>query len=827
MRTMNLDQGWTFDYGLADGVRVRPSETRKTVDLPHDYMIESDSFAEATPGPASGYFTAGVAHYEKKLFVPAEWEGQILTLVFDGAMMNATVDVNGAKAALQHYGYAPFAVDITPYVYFGEDNRIVVTVNPSMQPNCRWYSGAGLFRSVKLVHTPVLHIATDGIFAYTQAVEDGKATVKVQVDVANQTLTNRIAEVQAALTTEEGEVVVCRKARVQINPNTTDTAYLTLTVQDPQLWSAEEPSLYKLKACVKDVGEYRTHLKEIENGTVDEAEILFGIRTVTADVNHGLRVNGKEVKLKGGCLHHDNGLLGAVSLYDAEYRKLSILKSIGFNAVRTTHNPPSAAFMEACDRLGVYVFDEAFDAWGIAKQPGDYNQFFETDWQKDLTAFVRRDRSHPSVVIWSTGNEIPERGGLNNGYTLATRLAETVRALDPSRPVSNAICSFWSGLDDKLQEEMARKMQGNMQNADVKGEDLSWEEYSEAFTNGLDIVGYNYMEDKYLRDHELFPERIILGSENFPKEIGFRWPLVEAHPWILGDFTWTAYDYIGEAGIGKSVHVDPDDPAATAPPWIALSSHASVFPWRLANDADVDITGHILPQGDYRSVVWGSEKTFVYSYDPQYFGKKELLSMWGFADVRKSWNWPGQEGKPVNLAVFSKAEEVEVFVNGSSVGRQKAGDTKVGDMPRSFLFPAVYEPGKVEAVSYVGGVEVSRDSIETVGAPAALRLVPERKSLPADGHSIAYVGVEVIDEKGRVIPDAAVLLNATLEGAGVLSGFGSGNPVTAENYTKGTFTTYRGRAMAVIRSGYEPGEAVLKVTAEGMEPLTVIITIDR
>ena len=806
MRTMNLDQGWTFDYGLADGVRVRPSETRKTVDLPHDYMIESDSFAEATPGPASGYFTAGVAHYEKKLFVPAEWEGQILTLVFDGAMMNATVDVNGAKAALQHYGYAPFAVDITPYVYFGEDNRIVVTVNPSMQPNCRWYSGAGLFRSVKLVHTPVLHIATDGIFAYTQAVEDGKATVKVQVDVANQTLTNRIAEVQAALTTEEGEVVVCRKARVQINPNTTDTAYLTLTVQDPQLWSAEEPNLYKLKACVKDVGEYRTHLKEIENGTVDEAEILFGIRTVTADVNHGLRVNGKEVKLKGGCLHHDNGLLGAVSLYDAEYRKLSILKSIGFNAVRTTHNPPSAAFMEACDRLGVYVFDEAFDAWGIAKQPGDYNQFFETDWQKDLTAFVRRDRSHPSVVIWSTGNEIPERGGLNNGYTLATRLAETVRALDPSRPVSNAICSFWSGLDDKLQEEMARKMQGNMQNADVKGEDLSWEEYSEAFTNGLDIVGYNYLWPRYEIDAKKHPKRVIHATETQSWHMYDYWNAVIRNDNCIGDFTWTATDNLGEAGAGRVVWEIGEGFAGLVGGW----------PWLSCYQGDLDLDLKRRPQSYYRGIVWGLDQgIYLFTTHPEKTGKPFYGMGWHWADVRANWTFDEKYiDRPVQLEAYCDCDEVEFLCNGASLGRVKPEKYK------AFL-TVPYTPGKVEAIAYRDGMEAARTALLTAGDPAEIALTADRPVIHADGMDLAYVTVRVVDQEGRTVVTDDMELTSEVEG-GELLGFGSANPCTEENYTNKRYV-FGGYALACVRAGRTPGEIRITVRGEGVASGTAIV----
>ena len=816
MRQINLDRGWTFDFGQPATFRLRPSETMKTVDLPHDYMIESDTFAEATPGPASGFYTAGVAHYEKKIVIPAEWEGEVIWLRFDGVMMNATIEVNGDKVLLQHYGYAPFAADITQFVYFGEENRITITVNPSMQPNCRWYSGAGIFRTVSLVHAPVLHIVDDGIFAYTKELEDGVATVAVQVDIENRTLARHIAEVEVSLVEDATDkIIITRKTRVQIGVNTTDTAYLTLTVQEPLLWDAEAPNLYKVRAKVTDAGIFRTYRIPAENGSQDEAEVLFGIRKIQADVNHGLRINDKVVKLKGGCLHHDNGLLGAVSLYDAEYRKLSILKSIGFNAVRTTHNPPSAALIEACDRLGIYVFDEAFDAWGIAKQPGDYNQFFDTDWQKDLTAFVRRDRSHPSVVIWSTGNEIPERGGLNNGYTLATRLAEAMKALDPSRPVSNAICSFWNGLDDKRTAEVRKKMMSLTQNGDVAAEDTSWEEESECFTNGLDIVGYNYMEDKYLRDHEMYPERIILGSENFGNEIGMHWPMIEENAYMIGDFTWTAYDYIGEAGIGKALFVDPDDPLLKMGPY-ALMSHVSEFPWRLANDADVDINGYILPQGDYRSVVWGSEKTYVYSYDPDTFGKIELLSRWGFTDGRKSWNWEGKEGRPIKIGVFSKAEEVELKINGETVARQKAGETKVGLLPRSFLFDAVYTPGVVEAISYENGVEVSRDCIETAGAPAKICVKAEKEAVKADGHSVVYVGIQILDSEGRPVPDAAIPMTAKVEGTGLtLAGFGSGNPITAENYTKGAFTSYRGRATAILRSGYEAGQARLIIEAEG------------
>ena len=888
MRNQNIDQGWQFNHGTYEGLYSAPKEKEnRIVNLPHDYMIESDPTESAAAGPASGYYTAGVACYTKYIMIPEEWENEEIYLHFDGVMLNATVDINGGKAALQHNGYIPFSVNITPYIYFGKKNRVTVTVNPSMQPNSRWYSGAGIFRSVELCHFPKVHIANDGIFGYTKSIDYDKqgkpeyAYLETAVEVQNETLENKIAVVEVFLTKDgSDEILITRKQKIQINPNTTETAHLKLTVENPCLWDIDTPELYKLHARVTDVGIFKTHFVPADQTTSDETSVLFGIKTVTADVNHGLRINGKTVKLKGGCIHHDNGMLGAVSLYDSEYRKLSVLKSIGFNAIRTTHNPPSSALMEACDRIGMYVFDEAFDAWGIMKQPGDYNLFFDTDWEKDLTAFIKRDRNHPSVIIWSTGNEITERGGLNNGYTVATRLAETVKGLDPSRPVSNGICSFWCGLDDELTEENMKNIMGeaadengslqnedgnasaqnvgesgsvqnvnessSLQNADGGKDDTSWEEYSEAFTNGLDIVGYNYMEDKYPLDHEMFPERVILGSENYPNEIGIRWPMVESTPYVIGDFTWTAYDYIGEAGIGKSVFLDADDPLLKEGPY-ALMSHTSSYSWRLANDADVDINGRILPQGAYRSVVWGSKETYLYSYDPSVFGKTELISRWGFTDVKKSWNWKNAENSSVQVAVFSNGNTVEILQNGASVATCKAGERLAAGLPKSFLFDVKYVPGKLEAVSYKDGEILSRDTLETTGAAKKIQLHPEKTTLTADGHSAVYVGIELVDEEGRHVPDEDIKVTGSIvttancensvsdglaktaetsaRSAAYLAAFGSANPVTAENYTKGTFTTYKGYAMAIIRGGYAAGSCTLKISAEGLEDAAVTLNI--
>ena len=414
MRSMKINQEWDFAPGPLDlGSRLRGVWGDRKVNLPHDYMIESNVFPEAVSGGASGYYNAGAAHYAREIDIPADWENDQIFLRFDGAMMNATVEVNGSLAALQHYGYAPFETDITHLVYPGQKNRVVVTVNPSMQPNSRWFSGAGLFRGVEIAHTPKLHISFGGLSGYTKKIEykaDGApetAFLQVSAEIRNEYAENRMAQVTFSLIDDRtGKTVKSSRTLTQVQAMSVGTAYMTLTVDAPLLWDAEHPNLYHLQATVNDVGTFKTHIVPSGHPTEDTESVLFGIRTVEADVKHGLRINGKEVKLRGGCLHHDNGPIGTVTVYDAEARKVKKLKEVGFNAIRTTHNPPSSALIEACDRLGMYIFDEAFDAWGMGKQPGDYNQYFETDWEKDLTAFVKRDRCRPCVILWSTANEI-------------------------------------------------------------------------------------------------------------------------------------------------------------------------------------------------------------------------------------------------------------------------------------------------------------------------------------------------------------------------------------------------------------------------------------
>lgn len=830
-RCINIDDGWKFQYSpFMQGDELSGKSTARTLTLPHDYMLEEGVRKDAPSAAAMGYYDGRPACYARTIHIPAGWKEEKIFLHFDGVMMNAAVEVNGWQVLQHHYGYTPFWVDITPYVYHGEDNRIVVSVNPSMQPNSRWYTGAGIFRSVELVHTPVISIAPDGIFAYTKRVEyqDEKpcqAYLCSEVTVRNDTRRTHMVRVDVSLIPDgEKEAVLTRSASIQVKAMDTATALLPLTLREPRLWSAETPALYQVSATLTDLGEFRCGPVPTENPAVcDTSAVLFGIRTVSADSSQGLRVNGRTVLLKGGCIHHDNGILGAVSLYDSEYRKIRLLKESGFNAVRTAHNPPSAALLEACDRLGMYVFDEAFDAWGMAKQPGDYNQFFKSDWKEDLKAFILRDRCHPSILFWSTGNEIPERGGMGDGYQLSMELAAFVRSLDNTRLVSNGLCSYWNGLDDRSAAENFRKVQalsenatGMEQNASAPVTDTFWEERSEPFCNALDVVGYNYMEDHYELAGKMFPERVILGTESFPMEIDRVWDYVERLPWVIGDCTWTAFDYIGEAGIGKSIFAEPDSPEAQMGPW-ELMSHSSEYPWRLANDADFDINGGLTPQGVYRRIVWGSGETGLFCADPATFGKKEVISKWGWPQVSARWNWEGRQGQPIHVVAYSAADEVELLLDGKSLGKCAAGK----ENRYTADFDVTYMPGTLEAVSLKNGVEISRACLKTTGAPAAILLKVEKSAIPcggdqspalvADGHSLAYVSVEIVDAQENPVPHADILLTASVTGQGTLAGFGSARPITEENYTAGSFTTWQGRALAVVRSGYESGEVILTV----------------
>ena len=813
MKRINIDRGWSMAKeapAMFFPMQGRMGkEGAREVNLPHDCNLDEPVARDCPDGAQVAYFKGNMAVYTRNMEIPGQWEGQSVYLELDGAYCNTEIVVNGHQAAMHPNGYAPFVCEITDCLKYGQNNRIAVFVNNSMMRTARWYSGTGIYRHVDLRVGPMLHLSANPLFLYTEKTGSGYAQVNARVEVENKTGCDRKVRARVNLYEDMGRGVPhAQKASagaecvIFVPAGEKAAGCCSLFVEEPKLWSPDSPALYVAEAeLVGEEGEQETVL--------DKDSTLFGIRTITADARNGLLINGRSVKIKGGCMHHDNGILGAASFYDSEYRRLKKHKDNGFNGIRGAHNPMSRDMLEACDRLGLLMYAEAFDVWNMHKNVNDYHQHFDAWWERDLQAFIERDRNHPCIFCWSVGNEITERNGLKGGAKYSAMLAAKVRSLDSTRPVSSAIPTLFNGMDD---EDTMKQLQA-MMNEGGPGQNLKtgfaeeiWADRTEGFCAPLDIVGYNYLTARYESDHERYPDRVICGTESYPPRIDEVWEKVERLPYVIGDFTWTSQDYLGEATCGNIVYREPSEPPVSR----GQLQGGDHFPARTANCSDFDICGHDMPALHYRRVVWGSDETYIAVMNPGNYGKTAYRTDWAWDDCRNQWHWPGFEGRPVSVEVYSAAEEVELFVNGVSAGRAGAGRQN----RFKACFDTVYQAGSVEAVSYSGGQEVSRQKLVTPGRAVRLAVTAERTSIPADGQSLAYCEVEVVDENGLRVPDAAVKITASVAGAASLAAFGSSIPSTQELYTAGEFTSYEGRLQAILRSGYEPGEAVLTVRSE-------------
>lgn len=811
MERKSLNDGWRFRLGKSLAFEEPGAVYQwRNITLPHDFMIESTPTEEAPARGFSGYFDGGLGVYEKQLFAPENWKGKKIILQFDGVYKNAVIGLNGHTLQFHPYGYTPFHVDLTDCLEYGQENRLSVRVNNTAQPNSRWYTGSGIYRSVDLLVSEPVYIVPWGVFAYTEDIVDGMARVLCQVTVKNETPEDRKLFVKASIE----EKASCGKA-ILLKANSSMTVRLNLLVSNPHCWDLEDPFLYKLSVS----------LNNEEGRELDRDCVQLGIRTISVDTRRGFLLNGKTHKLKGGCVHHDNGILGAASFYDSEYRKMKLHKENGYNAIRCAHNPPSKEMLDACDRLGLLVIDEAFDKWRMERNPNDYHLFFEDWWERDMESFIKRDRNHPCIVMWSTGNEVDERGGLSDGNLWAEKLANKVRSLDPSRLVTHALCSMWSGLSDADSDAVAEENRknsiasGDLQNVNTSYMDKIFGERTERFASCLDVVGYNYLESRYEKDGAQYPDRVICGTESIAMEIDRIWDKVERLPYVIGDFAWTSYDYIGEAGIGKSVFLNPDDPSNVTQR--SLMAKYSPYPWRLANDADFDICGFDRPQLHYRKVVWGSKETYISVQNPSHFGKKEIISMWGWPESEHSWSWTGSEGKKCRVFVYSAAPRVELFLNNQLIGVESAG--KANRYQAEFVCP--FSPGVLAARSVWTDGSSTSDSLETVGKPVGLRLTGDRKQMTANAQDLTFVTVEIVDEQGRRVPMACCKAKATVSGPASLAAFGSANPMTEENYSAGCFTSYDGCLQAIVRAGDKPGIAKLTVETEAYGNSEILIEL--
>ena len=636
MNKQKFDLGWEYSELSGFAAVINP-HAWQPVTLPHDAMISKARDANNPSSRQGAYFPGGVANYRKKFFVPEEWHGQCVQVEFDGVYMNAEVSVNGRPVHFQPYGYSSFLVDLTPHLKYGQENTVGVLANNTAQPNSRWYSGTGIYRHVWLRNGGKLHIPAWGVSITTPVVNPEECVIQVSTELAGlDSLEGAI--LRSTVLDAHGGVA----AQVETHTRLAEVQQIML-VKNARLWSVDEPTLYTL-------------LSEVwQNGTLVDAESTqFGIRSIEIDADNGLRLNGKPLKMKGGCIHHDNGPLGAASYDRAEERKLELLKSAGYNAIRTAHNPPSPAMLDACDRLGFLVIDESFDAWVLPKVPNDYHLYFQDWWQRDTAAMVRRDRNHPCVILWSIGNEIFESMGNPLGAEWSQRQADYVRSLDPSRLVT-------SGMMNNFLEDLAKgDMDGSFKLRPVPEdpENDSWARKTAAFIKPLDVVGYNYMAQRYAVDQARFPGRVIAGTETWGHMMYTFWTETVNQPNVIGDFVWTAFDYLGEAGGGA---VSFEGKARMRAP----------YPYHLYGCGDFNICGFKRPQSYYRDLLWGLRTApFIAVLDPQHYGLPIGITPWGWEPVLDTWTFPGQEGKPTQVDVYAIDEEVEVLVNGVFGGAQ-------------------------------------------------------------------------------------------------------------------------------------------------------------
>lgn len=783
-RQRSFNSGWRFakDSTIdASGIAYDDSSWR-TLDLPHDWSIEDlpAQVEDSVIGPfsrmsigqgATGFTVGGTGWYRKGFVTEKSFEGKLVTIHFDGVYMLSDVWLNGHLLGTHTYGYTPFRYDLTKYLNPpGKENVLVVKVkNPGR--NSRWYSGSGIYRNVSLTITEPLYLDTWGMRIITKELSNAKALIEISTDVYNQTAALQSIILSNTIVSPDGKVVKLAEQSLGVSKNTFLNAIQTLEVSAPAAWSIESPHLYKL-------------VTEIKRGQklLDRIETPFGIRSITVSAESGFKLNGQRVLLKGGSVHHDNGPLGAAVYYRAEERKVEILKRNGYNAVRTSHNPPSKEFLDACDKVGVLVIDEAFDMWEQPKNPQDYHLYFKQSWQRDLDAMVLRDRNHPCVVIWSIGNEIKERVD-SSGLRITKMLAERVRQLDPSRPVTEAHCTFW----------------------DNPG--YQWESTPPAYAL-LDVGGYNYLLPYYEKDHASFPSRIILGTESFPNQALENWNMVEKNPYVIGDFVWTAFDYMGEASIGNTRY------DTTRKMFMSLG-----WPWFNAYCGDFDLVGNKKPQSYYRDVVWREKPISIAVHAPVPKGMVENISFWGWPDEMQSWNWPGTEGQSLQVRVFSREPLIRLYLNDKLVGEKSiAGNTITA------TFDVPYQPGLLKAVGVRGGKETHSVSLKTTGAPAKLLLRADRININSHD-DLSYVMVEVLDSDGRIVPNASIPVKFSITGEGIIAGVGNGDPTDVSSFQKPAKKTWRGQGLVIVRGLGKTGTLTLKASANELSSNEVVITL--
>ena len=757
------------------------------IDLPHDAMLLKKRDCGCRNGINTGYFPGGKYRYQKAFELPKSAIGQSVILHFEGVYQNCTVSVNGTHVSSHRYGFTAFDVDISNAVKPG-DNTITVQVDNSLEPNCRWYSGSGIYRPVQLWirnpdHIEAVHIETLSIDPPQIKVDvsaTGKAPVSVEI-------------------LENDTVVADGKPGV-------------IPISGGKLWSAESPFLY---TCV------------VKTDT-DEQRLRFGIRMLKWSAQTGLTVNGQQVLLRGGCIHHDHGILGAREYRDAEQRRIRILKENGFNALRISHHPASQITLNICDELGMYVMNEAFDGWYTPKSYHDYSRWFESDWKSDVTAMVESSRNHPSVILYSVGNEVSETAE-EKGVKVCEMLTEFVHSLDATRPVTAGInvllnvyakmglgvyrdrgaykpeplppkkgyhekksgSAFFNAMTQRLGKLMFFMASGRWGDKACRGA-----------AEKLDILGLNYASSRYDPDVAKYPDRIMVGTETMASDLPYNWMRVQEYPQLIGDFVWAAWDYLGESCMGWTYHSYPGLPL-------------------LANQGMIDTTGLPLASMAFMQVVWGlREKPYIGVRPLNHAHESPSKGSWQFTNAIESWNWPGFEGIKATVEVYAAGSAVRLLLNGQEIGTRRLKGYKA-------LFQLSYAPGILIAQTLdENGTVLTQSSLSSGGGETKLSANPEKRVLHANSSELCYLPIEFVDETGALLPAVEQPVALSLSGSITLAGFGSALYKTGESYQQDHFTSYRGRCLAILQAGSQPGTATVTISSTDTEPITVTLEVE-
>ena len=768
------------------------------VTLPHDAMLSEPRTQESTGEGNIGWYIGGDYEYSRNFFVPEEYKDKKVFIEFEGIYHNGEVYINGKKAAYRPYGYTNFYVDTEGFFQYGKENEIKVIARNADQPNSRWYSGTGIYRPAYLYVGEEKHIPVNGVKIRTLSYDPARIEVVVK--------TSSPGEVSLEIELEGNKVLAVKGESTKENGRI--EAYQTifqLDVPNAKLWDTEPPNLYTCKAVFGE----------------DEVTETFGIRELIWNPQIGMTINGERVILRGACFHHDNGVLGACTYPEAEERKMRILKENGYNAVRSAHYPCSKALLDACDRVGMLMMDEYVDVWYIHKTKYDYAGQLADWWKQDLKDMVDKDYNHPSVIMYSTGNEVAETAQ-KKGIALTGDMTNYLHSLDSTRPVTCGINIFFNFLssiglgvysDDKAEKTAASK-------PEKKKKPVGSEFYNtlaclvgdyfmkcgatlypcdlrtkDAYAN-MDIAGYNYGIFRYKHDLKKYPNRLILGSETFCKDAYSFWEIAKKNKRIIGDFVWAGWDYIGEVGDGAAEYSDYkfEDPATRM----------------TGGNGRIDLNGKPRAEAAYTRVAFERETGPFIAVDPVYQKEKLRLTGWQLTKALESWAWDGCNGEPAKVEVYARAAQVELFINGKSAGKKKVKKCRAN-------FNITYQNGEITAVSYdENGREINRYSLHTAGKETVLQVRPEEKIVKPEG--LAFIQLQYTDSKGIWKPMEKHNIKVTVEN-GVLKGLGSPAPYVKGNYTDHTVATYYGEAMAVVQVD---GNGPVKVTVADEERFYVV-----